>query len=286
MADTNVTETILPCRLLPVKTRGTPLPDRAAELEALARECRRFPNAEAYANATAPLGTEPRVTYTVLDAAGKAYRAMLSCPQDLHPGDEVVTDTPSRWRLRRWQVRVAAHARAVAIYEALAATPLLKYQPISDMPAFPVLHRRVGASIGAVRFARVGPMDKMFSLTNNGLSEGPGVEYLLPEGMVALNMADVQDAVYVNFIEVAPQRKGLGRRVMGALKRYCDERQRRLIVYLVTQPGFYAALGWMEPKFDGGEFIYEPWRANSARPAVAGLLGKEQNVDAFTLARA
>jgi GNAT superfamily N-acetyltransferase len=283
MAATNVTETALPCHRLPVRARGTPLPDSVAEIEVLASACRRYSDAQAYADATTPLGKEPRVTPTVLNAAGKAYRALLAYPTDLKPGDTVVTAEPSQWRLKRWRSRLAAHERALAVYQALAATPLLRYRLYSEMPAFPALHRRVGASIGALRFAQLEHGESLPWLAGGGMG-GQGIEYWLADGMAYADMGEAEGAVYVRQIAVAPQRAGLGRRMMLALKRYCDERNRRLVVYKVATPGFFAALGWLRP--DGfSAFVYEPWRAQDTAP-VAGSLEKEQNVGAFEFARA
>jgi GNAT superfamily N-acetyltransferase len=99
---------------------------------------------------------------------------------------------------------------------------------------------------------------------------GRGFEFLLADGMVFLDAGDTEDGVYVSQIAVAPQRTGLGRRVMLALRRYCDERNRRLVVYKVAAPGFFAALGWLQrhPRFT--EFTYEPWQPEPMRPPVAG----------------
>jgi len=265
----DVNTAALPCRLLPVSTRGTPLPDGAAELEALARECRRFADGEAYARSAAPVGTEPRVSYTVLDTAGNPYSATAHYPEGLRAGDRVVAHTPSARRSKRWQAHAAAHERARAVYAALAATPLMRYRPMSEFPPFPALPRKVAAAVGALRFAALEPGAAVPWLPGYAMG-GRGFEFLLADGMVFLDAGDTEDGVYVSQIAVAPQRTGLGRRVMLALRRYCDERNRRLVVYKVAAPGFFAALGWLQrhPRFT--EFTYEPWQPEPMRPPVAG----------------
>jgi len=281
---TDATAVVLPCRQLPVKTRGTPLPDSAGELEALARACRRFAEAEAYARATAPVGTEPSVSYTVQDAEGAAYRATVHEPGDLRPGDQVVRHSPSAWRRKRWAARAAAHQRAMDIYGALAATPLMRYRLMDEFPQFPALPRKVAGAVGALRFAELEHGAKVPWLPGYAMG-GQGVELLLADGMIFLDMGEAEGGVYVRQIAVAPQGVGLGRRAMLALKRYCDGHNRRLVVYKVATPGFFAALGWLRP--DGfSAFVYEPWRALSARPAGAEQLGEEQNLGAFKLAGA